>query len=43
LILDENLSASALAGLVLILGGVALGSGIVHPARRRRPAPAPAP
>jgi drug/metabolite transporter (DMT)-like permease len=43
LILDENLSASALAGLVLILAGVALGSGIVYPARRRRPAPAPAP
>ena len=33
LILDEPLRASALAGLALILGGVALGSGVWRPAR----------
>jgi drug/metabolite transporter (DMT)-like permease len=43
LILDENISVSALAGLVLILAGVALGSGVVRSARRRRPEPATAP
>jgi drug/metabolite transporter (DMT)-like permease len=43
LILGENISVSALAGLVLILGGVALGSGFVQSARRRRPAAATAP
>jgi drug/metabolite transporter (DMT)-like permease len=34
LILDEPLRASALGGLVLILGGVALGSGVWRPVRR---------
>ncbi len=41
-LLDEELSASALFGLGLILGGVALGSGVAQQ-RRRRPAPAAAP
>jgi drug/metabolite transporter (DMT)-like permease len=35
LLLDEELSASALAGLGLILAGVALGSGVVGHSRRR--------
>jgi drug/metabolite transporter (DMT)-like permease len=43
LILDEQVAASALAGLALILGGVSLGSGVVQSVRRRRPEPAPAP
>ncbi len=34
LILDERITAPAIAGLVLILGGVALGSGLLRPARR---------
>jgi len=34
LILDEPLRASALAGMALILGGVALGSGIWRPLQR---------
>lgn len=38
LFLDEKITLTALGGLVLILGGVALGSGVV---RRRAPAPAP--
>jgi drug/metabolite transporter (DMT)-like permease len=42
-LLDEALSLSALLGLVLVLSGVALGSGVVGATRRRRPAPAPAP
>ncbi|MFN2471911.1 MAG: DMT family transporter [Gaiellaceae bacterium] len=42
LLLDEKLSAPALAGLVLILAGVALGSGVAR-LRRREPAPVPAP
>ena len=33
-ILDEPISANAVAGLVLILGGVAIGSGVVRFARR---------
>jgi drug/metabolite transporter (DMT)-like permease len=36
LILDEPLRPTMIAGLVLILGGVALGSGAWRPARRRR-------
>jgi drug/metabolite transporter (DMT)-like permease len=36
LILGEPITASALVGLALILGGVALGSGLVRPLRRRR-------
>jgi drug/metabolite transporter (DMT)-like permease len=44
LILDEPVEATALIGLVLILSGVAFGSGMVRPARRRQVAPAaPAP
>ena len=39
--LDEPLRLTALAGLALILAGVALGSGLVRPARRREPVPAP--
>jgi drug/metabolite transporter (DMT)-like permease len=38
-LLDEQLTAAKLIGLVLILGGVALGSGFVRPLRRT-PAPA---
>lgn len=38
-LLDEELTAAKLIGLALILGGVALGSGLVHSVRR---APAPA-
>jgi drug/metabolite transporter (DMT)-like permease len=34
-ILDESLHANAIAGLLLILGGVALGSGVFRFARRR--------
>jgi drug/metabolite transporter (DMT)-like permease len=41
--LDEPLRVTALAGLALILAGVALGSGLVRPARRRQPVPAPSP
>ena len=40
-ILDEPLRASALGGLVLILGGVALGSGAWRPLRRPVIEPAP--
>jgi drug/metabolite transporter (DMT)-like permease len=40
LILDEAITAATLAGLALILGGVALASGAV-PLSRRREAPAP--
>src|SRR6266540_675840 len=38
LILDEPITTSALAGLALILAGVALGSGLARPLRRRREA-----
>jgi drug/metabolite transporter (DMT)-like permease len=38
-LLDEQLTAAKLIGLALILGGVALGSGLVRP---ERPTPAPA-
>jgi drug/metabolite transporter (DMT)-like permease len=41
LILDEPLRASALGGLLLILGGVALGSGVWRPLRRPLIEPAP--
>lgn len=41
--LDEPIRATAIAGLALILAGVALGSGVVRPARRREPVPAPSP
>jgi len=39
-LLDEALTANAVAGLVLILSGVALGSGLVRPSRRREVVPA---
>jgi drug/metabolite transporter (DMT)-like permease len=39
-LLDEPLTANALVGLVLTLGGVAFGSGFVSAARRREVAPA---
>jgi drug/metabolite transporter (DMT)-like permease len=41
--LDEPLRLTAIAGLALILVGVALGSGVVRPIRRRHPVPAPSP
>jgi drug/metabolite transporter (DMT)-like permease len=41
--LDEPLTVAAVAGLALVLAGVALGSGMLRPARRREPAAAPAP
>ncbi len=41
--LDEPLTISALVGLVLVLLGVALGSGLLRPARRREPAAVHAP
>jgi drug/metabolite transporter (DMT)-like permease len=37
-LLDEPITVAALLGLMLILGGVALGSGAWRPARRRRQA-----
>ena len=40
-LLDEPLGASELIGLALILGGVALGSGLVRPFRRPAPAAVP--
>jgi drug/metabolite transporter (DMT)-like permease len=39
-LLGEPLTASALAGLVLTLAGVALASGLVRVARKREVAPA---
>lgn len=39
ILLDEPLTANALVGLVLILAGVALGSGILRVSRRRAPGP----
>jgi drug/metabolite transporter (DMT)-like permease len=42
-LLDEPITVSVLAGLALILVGVALGSGLVRPLRRRREAVGPAP
>ncbi len=41
--LDEPLTVAAVAGLALVLVGVALGSGMVRPSRRRQPATAHAP
>jgi drug/metabolite transporter (DMT)-like permease len=41
--LDEPLRLTAIVGLVLILVGVALGSGVLRPIRRRQPLPAPSP
>jgi drug/metabolite transporter (DMT)-like permease len=41
--LDEPIRVTAIVGLALILAGVALGSGVVRPARRREPVPAPSP
>jgi len=41
--LDEPIRLTALGGLALILVGVALGSGLVRPMRRRAPVPAPSP
>lgn len=38
-LLDERLTANAIAGLVLILAGVALGSGVVRQIRRREVVP----
>jgi drug/metabolite transporter (DMT)-like permease len=40
LLLDEPLTANAVGGLVLILGGVALGSGVLRLTRRREVVPA---
>jgi drug/metabolite transporter (DMT)-like permease len=40
LLLDEPVELTALIGLVLILAGVAFGSGMVKPERRREVAPA---
>jgi drug/metabolite transporter (DMT)-like permease len=41
--LDEPLTVAAVAGLALVLAGVALGSGMLRPSRRREPATAHAP
>jgi drug/metabolite transporter (DMT)-like permease len=41
--LDEPLTFAAVAGLALVLIGVALGSGMLRPSRRRQPATAHAP
>ncbi|HET8651110.1 MAG TPA: DMT family transporter [Gaiellaceae bacterium] len=41
--LDEPIRVTAVVGLALILGGVALGSGLVRPLRRQEPVPAPTP
>jgi drug/metabolite transporter (DMT)-like permease len=41
--LDEPLTVAAVAGLALVLLGVALGSGVLRPSRRRQPATLPAP
>jgi drug/metabolite transporter (DMT)-like permease len=43
LLLDEPITVSTLAGLVLILAGVALGSGLARPLRRREEAVGTAP
>ena len=39
ILLDEPVEVTALIGLVLILSGVAFGSGLVKPARRREVSP----
>jgi drug/metabolite transporter (DMT)-like permease len=41
--LDEPIQLTAVVGLALILAGVALGSGLVRPIRRRQPIAAPTP
>jgi drug/metabolite transporter (DMT)-like permease len=41
--LDEQVRLTAILGLALILGGVALGSGLVRPLRRQEPVPAATP
>jgi drug/metabolite transporter (DMT)-like permease len=41
--LDEEIRVTAIVGLALILAGVALGSGVVKPVRRREPAAVHAP
>ncbi len=41
--LDEPIRLTAIIGLALILGGVALGSGLIRPSRRSQPVAAPAP
>jgi drug/metabolite transporter (DMT)-like permease len=41
--LDEPLTVAAVVGLALVLLGVALGSGMLRPSRRRQPATAHAP
>jgi drug/metabolite transporter (DMT)-like permease len=41
--LDEPIRLTALAGLALILAGVAIGSGLVRPLRRQAPVPAATP
>lgn len=41
--LDEPIRLTAIVGLTLILAGVAIGSGVVRPLRRREPIPAPSP
>lgn len=41
--LDETVRITSIVGLALILGGVALGSGLVRPLRRQEPVPAPTP
>jgi drug/metabolite transporter (DMT)-like permease len=41
--LDEPIRVTAIVGLALILAGVALGSGVMRPIRRRQPVPAPTP
>jgi drug/metabolite transporter (DMT)-like permease len=42
-LLDESVHANAILGLLLILGGVALGSGVLRLARRREPVAATPP
>jgi drug/metabolite transporter (DMT)-like permease len=41
--LDEQIRVTAIVGLALILAGVALGSGVIKPVRRRQPAAVHAP
>jgi drug/metabolite transporter (DMT)-like permease len=41
IILDEPVTLAALAGLALVLGGVALGTGVARPLRRRAPVASP--
>jgi drug/metabolite transporter (DMT)-like permease len=39
ILLDEPVTISAVAGLALVLGGVALGTGVLRPTRARAPVP----